>query len=163
MRNTVGPVVRTAPNEVVFTSSQAWEDIYGVRPGKPEMTKNVPDYQNAATPRSIISAERDAHRFYRRLLSRGFSDATLRLQESVFQEKLDLLMKALRGQAVQGETPDMTSWFGVSTFRTCSPVLPWSMGCSDWLFSNSSRLISSGSLSLENHSVVWKTQLSIHG
>jgi len=36
-----GSVVRVSPNELAFNSVGAWEDIYGHRPGHPNMHKGT--------------------------------------------------------------------------------------------------------------------------
>jgi hypothetical protein len=43
-----GPVVRIAPDELAYIDSEAWKDIYGQRPGKEEVPKDPPFYDNAS-------------------------------------------------------------------------------------------------------------------
>ncbi|KNG90625.1 cytochrome P450 monooxygenase [Aspergillus nomiae NRRL 13137] len=111
-----GAVVRVAPNEVLFTSSQAWSDIYGSQQGEPEMSKDTPLYRNFRGPQTIAEAGHDLHRRYRRLLSKGFSGAALREQEHIVQQKIDVLMTQLHAEVANGGTPEMTSWFKFFTF-----------------------------------------------
>ncbi|KAE8382756.1 cytochrome P450 [Aspergillus bertholletiae] len=113
---TYGPVLRIAPDEVLFTSSRAWDDIYGARPGKPEMDKDTPLYKGPTAPHSIVTVDGDLHRFYRRLLAKGFSDAALREQEPVIQRNINLLVEKLHGEVAAGKTPEMTTWFNYATF-----------------------------------------------
>ncbi|PYH76607.1 cytochrome P450 monooxygenase [Aspergillus uvarum CBS 121591] len=111
-----GPVVRIAPDEILFTSSKAWEAIYGLQPGRLEMSKDTPLFRGPRTPHAIVTAEHDLHRLYRRLLSKGFSEAALREQEPVIQGKINLLLAQLHREASKGVAPEMTSWFNFFTF-----------------------------------------------
>ncbi|KAE8343840.1 hypothetical protein BDV24DRAFT_161142 [Aspergillus arachidicola] len=117
-----GAVVRVAPNEIIFTSSQAWNDIYNVRQGAPEMSKDTPLYQGLGTPPTIAEAGHDLHRRYRRLLAKGFSEAGLREQEPVIQQKISVLIKQLHAEATNGGSPEMTSWFNFFTFDLISEL-----------------------------------------
>ncbi|KAL4811690.1 cytochrome P450 monooxygenase [Aspergillus spinulosporus] len=111
-----GPVVRVAPDELIFTSSQAWDDIYGSRNGQGEMGKETPMYQNPTAFHNITTADRQTHRLYRRLLSKGFSMSNLRDNEPVLQEKLSLLITRLHDYATKGAVVEMTSWYNYFTF-----------------------------------------------
>lgn len=119
-----GPVVRIAPDEVLFSCSEAWDDIYGPRPGKPEMGKNTPFYQNPSVPHTIVNADKELHRFYRRILSRGFSEAALREQEPVLLGKIELLIQRLSDEAAKGVLPEMTEWFHVRV-SILAPCICW--------------------------------------
>ncbi|CRL28245.1 Cytochrome P450 [Penicillium camemberti] len=111
-----GPVLRIAPDELLFTSSRAWDDIYGIQPGKLEMDKTTPLYKGPTAPHSIVTVDGELHRFYRRLLAKGFSDAALREQEPVIKRNIDLLIEKLHVEVAAGKTPEMTSWFNYATF-----------------------------------------------
>jgi len=111
------PVVRIAPDELSYTSSKSWSDIYGFRNGKPEMAKESPFYLNESARKGIVSAKREKHSL-RRLMSRGFSDAALREQQPIIKGYVDLLMRRLRGESDQGKAVEITSWFNVSSWLT---------------------------------------------
>jgi len=106
-------VIRIAPNELSYISSKCWNDIYGFRPGKPEMSKESAFYTNPTMPISIISAPKEKHGFLRRLLSRGFSDAALRDQEPTITRYVDLLMLRFSELSKEGKPVEMTSWYNV--------------------------------------------------
>src|SRR5208282_5607350 len=38
-----GPVVRILPNELSYITEDAWNDIYGKFPGKPQLVKKIPN------------------------------------------------------------------------------------------------------------------------
>jgi len=111
-----GPVVRIAPNELSYSTSNGWNDIYGFRNNKAEMAKDTPFYTNPHNPPSILSAKRDKHALFRRLMSRGFSEAALREQEPIITGYVDLLMRRLRESSKEGKLVEMVSWLNFFTF-----------------------------------------------
>ncbi|GAP85672.1 putative cytochrome P450 [Rosellinia necatrix] len=112
-----GPVVRIAPHELAFIDSQAWKDIYGHH-NTYEMAKDDRFYRpmgkNVAD--TIISADRENHGFLRRQMSHGFSDRSMRAQEPIFREYVDLLIQRLAERAGTDEPLDMKAWFNFTTF-----------------------------------------------
>ncbi|KAA8641317.1 uncharacterized protein ATNIH1004_001985 [Aspergillus tanneri] len=92
---TYGPVLRIAPDEVLFTPSRAWDDILRRAPGSED--GQGPLYKGPTAPHSIVTVDGDLHRFYRRLLAKGFSDAALREQEPVIQRNINLLVETASG------------------------------------------------------------------
>lgn len=116
-----GDVVRVAPNELSYRSSNSWKDIYGFRNGKAEMAKDTPFYTNESQPPGILSAKREKHALFRRLMSRGFSEAALREQEPIILGYVDLLMNRLLENSKGGKPIEMVSWFNVSARALESP------------------------------------------
>lgn len=109
-----GPVVRIAPDELVYDSANAWKDIYGIRPGKSEIPKDPLFYLNtAAGIESIIAAPAQRHGELRRLLSYGFSERALRAQFDIIQGYVDYLIARLRGESSKGGAVDMVKWYNV--------------------------------------------------
>lgn len=112
LHNCYGPVVRIAPNELSYTTGQAWKDIYGHRQGKEEMPKiRLPPPDGG---HSIVTANREDHSRHRRLLAHAFSEKALREQEPFFQEYVDLLMRRLRQHAASGPI-DIVQWWNFTT------------------------------------------------
>lgn len=111
-----GPVVRMTPNELSYTDPKAWKDIYGHRNGIPENKKDESQNFDAdkAHP-SIIHADKEMHSKMRRLLANSFSDKSLREQEPVINQYVEILIRRLREQAESGNTVDMVKWYNVST------------------------------------------------
>lgn len=109
-----GPIVRIAPDELVFDDADAWKDVYGIRPGKSEIPKD-PKYYNitAAGVESIIAAPASRHGELRRLLSHGFSERALRAQVDIIQDYVDLMIARLRSESRMGSV-DMVKFFNVS-------------------------------------------------
>lgn len=112
-----GPVVRIAPHELSFIEPQAWKDIYGHH-NSYEMSKDSNFYRpmgkNVAD--TIISADRDHHSLLRRQLSHGFSDRSMRAQEPIFREYVDLLIQRLTERSDTGKPLDMRAWMNFTTF-----------------------------------------------
>lgn len=113
-----GPVVRIAPYELAFTDSQAWKDIYGHH-GSYEMAKDDKFYRQMSNriPDTILSASRSYHSMLRRQLAHGFSERSMRAQEPIFREYVDLLVRRLDEHSDNGNKPlDMKAWFNHTTF-----------------------------------------------
>ncbi|KAI0116322.1 cytochrome p450 monooxygenase [Nemania sp. FL0031] len=112
-----GPVVRIAPDELAFIESQAWKDIYGHH-NTYEMAKDDRFYRpmGRSVPDTIISADREQHGFLRRQVSHGFSDRSMRAQEPIFREYMDLLVQRLAEHSKAGKPLDMRAWLNFTTF-----------------------------------------------
>ena len=108
-----GEVVRTAPNELSYTSDYAWTDIYGFRHGHAEMPKARMNIGGGLGD-SIINADRAGHQRMRRLLAHAFSDKALREQLPLIQSYVDLLIQKLR--ETNGHPTDIVSWYNFTTF-----------------------------------------------
>ncbi|KAI1849772.1 hypothetical protein JX265_008110 [Neoarthrinium moseri] len=114
-----GPVVRIAPDELAFSDPQAWKDIYGHRaPGQEEFAKHKGFYRPFdAMPTSIISDPREEHSAVRRQLAHGFSDRSMRGQEPIIGEYVDLLVQRLHANAEGGKKAvNMREWLNWTTF-----------------------------------------------
>lgn len=92
-----GSVVRIAPDELVFADARAWKDIMGHRaPGEPEMEKAPAFYRTIKTaPTTLLVADREEHGRLRRQLAHGFSDRSMRAQQPIIKQYVDLLVKRL--------------------------------------------------------------------
>ncbi|KAJ5713882.1 uncharacterized protein N7483_011063 [Penicillium malachiteum] len=118
-----GSVVRIGPDELSFNSAQAFQDIYGFRPGKPQLAKDFKLYGSKTNGiRDSIAGylDNEAHTRQRRLLSHAFSDRCLREQEEVIVNFIDLLISRLRERTQIGPDnkakEDIKSWFNFVTF-----------------------------------------------
>lgn len=122
MHDKYGPVVRIGPNHLSFTDLRAWKDIYGHRVGVDislqEMPKAEPFYNVIrGLPSSIVSADREEHQMLRRALSHGFSDSSMREQEPLIQQYVDLLIKRLHEQCEHGKRAlNLEAWYNWTTF-----------------------------------------------
>ncbi|UNI15681.1 hypothetical protein JDV02_002192 [Purpureocillium takamizusanense] len=103
-----GPVVRYAPNEVSFSTAQAWRDIYGPR-GKAHQRFIKSEFYDGGrfaseAPSIITERDPDKHAVWRKQLSTAFSDRTMRHVEGVVGRVVDGLVAELERQLTQAET-----------------------------------------------------------
>ncbi|KAK4938717.1 hypothetical protein LTR10_020900 [Elasticomyces elasticus] len=110
-----GKVVRVGPNKLSFISPEAYKEIYGHRPGKSEMPKDQVYYGTLAKENLIVSNNAD-HARIRRLLAHAFSDRSLREQEDIMKQYVDLFMTRIAPVAQIGKSLDMVSWYNFTTF-----------------------------------------------
>lgn len=128
-----GEVVRTAPDELAFSSAQAFQDIYSKHQGRASFPKDPIHYVTPASGvASILSVQSDAdHSRYRRLLSHAFSEKALREQEPILKKYVDLLIARLRQNAAKRPL-DMVSWYNFTTFDIIGDLtLGEAFGCLD--------------------------------
>lgn len=119
MHEKYGEVVRVAPDELSYTTPNAWRDIYGHRAqGQKEMTKYDKFYKPIDLGfQDIITADREEHGRLRRMLSHGFSDKSMRDQEPLIKQYLDLLIDRLHENCGGGSKPlNMILWYNWTTF-----------------------------------------------
>ncbi|PQE23665.1 cytochrome P450 monooxygenase protein [Rutstroemia sp. NJR-2017a BVV2] len=115
-----GPAVRIAPNEISFAHSQAWTDIFTVRPGHLPFPKDLVWW--ATQPghlESLISAGLDDHARMRKLLHHGFTPRALKMQEPILHRYVSLLVERLSERAMEtpeGGALDIVPWFNYTSF-----------------------------------------------
>ena len=113
-----GEVVRFSPEELSFTTEQAWKDIYGHKSQPlvkdPLVYNSVKLGSDGAT--SIFNADQNNHPKIRKQLASAFSEKALREQEPFMKEYIDLLINKLRGVAAAGSPTDMVKWINFTTF-----------------------------------------------
>jgi cytochrome P450 len=116
--------VRIAPNELAYSSPQAWKDIYGHRRGN-NSTEELPKFQGfyfgiSKHPSILSEPTREDHRFIRRIISPGFSEKNMREQELILMNYIDLFVNQLKAhcQDTKGlKLPvDIVTWFNSATF-----------------------------------------------
>ncbi|ETN37053.1 uncharacterized protein HMPREF1541_08043 [Cyphellophora europaea CBS 101466] len=107
------PIIRISPNELSFTSAEAWIDIHGPR-NNPELPRDLSF--NPGPANDIIRADTTEHSRFRKALSYGFSDRGLRAQEDLIRGYVDLLMTKLRDAAEASAPCDLVLWFNYLTF-----------------------------------------------
>ena len=113
-----GPVVRIAPNELSFTSSHAWQDIYGMQPGRIQNQKDLfslPPIEPGMEP-EIVLADDVNHARFRRLYGPAFTTKALEEQEGMLSKYANLLISELRSNVANNHVQDMTAWYNFVTF-----------------------------------------------
>lgn len=110
-----GEVVRIGPQELVFTSAQAWKDIYGH--GHAEIPKYFPEGSGVHDGASnIINSNAKDHFRFRRAMLPAFSDKALKEQELLISGYVDLLVKKLKEVATDGRSTNLVKWYTFTTF-----------------------------------------------
>ncbi|KIX06698.1 uncharacterized protein Z518_04674 [Rhinocladiella mackenziei CBS 650.93] len=111
-----GGIVRIAPNELSYTTGDAWKQIYGHR--SPEMMKDLrgagilPTFKGTD---SIITAAHKDHIRMRRTVAYAFSEKALREQEHLLQGYVDLMISRLKDKC--SECPqNLVNWYNWCTF-----------------------------------------------
>lgn len=117
-----GPVVRTAPNEVSFSSGDAWTDIYANRPEHRQFLKDPTWWaKQSGKPDSLLSAiSPSQHARIRKMLAPAFSARALRAQEPVLQKFVNLLVERIQKKVAAANDAeaelDIAPWFNYTTF-----------------------------------------------
>jgi len=116
-----GEVVRIAPNELSYNSSQAWQDICGHRQATKHgsFEKDVTFFSRPFNGAQSIQTANDVdHRRMRRLQAHAFSEKALSCQEPIVKHYVDLLTSQLHKQAEgpNGGVVDMARWYNFTTF-----------------------------------------------
>jgi len=120
MHRQYGPIVRVAPDEVVFAQADAWADILQPKSGHPPFPKHPLWWAPMLdTPPGILTAlDGDLHANIRRRFSPAFTPRALKSQEPILHQYIDLLVDRLR-EAVASDADsevDVIRWFNYLTF-----------------------------------------------
>ncbi|KAF4839749.1 Cytochrome P450 monooxygenase 1 [Colletotrichum siamense] len=113
-----GDIVRVAPNELAFNNVSAWKDIMGHRSsGAPEFEKYQMFYRPVTTiPSTIVSSGGKEHALLRRSMSHGFSERSLRDQQPLIMQYVNLFIQRLHENCAKGEPIDLMAWYNFTTF-----------------------------------------------
>ncbi|KAG8157364.1 hypothetical protein KVR01_012748 [Diaporthe batatas] len=120
---TQGPVVRIAPEELIFFNVEAYKDIYGhAYGGKRTFIKT--DFFNAGEEEGIATVKDPVeHSRQRKLLSHGFSQQSLRQQEDLVHQYVDMLLGQLQKMgSPSGSGIDLAEAFVWLTFDVISDL-----------------------------------------
>ena len=113
-------MVRIAPNEISFNSSQAWNDIYGFRHGHKTFVKSDFYERGPFVGRGVhsIVSERsvDRHAQMRRHLAHAFSEHSLGEQEALVSETVDKFISAAGQRGTKAGGFDMGKGLEMMTF-----------------------------------------------
>ena len=74
---------------------------------------HLPAFHNGKP--GILSANKEDHSRYRRLLAGGFSDKGMRAQQPMIQRQINLLLQRLRQESMSG-SQDISQWYNWTTF-----------------------------------------------
>ncbi len=130
MHSKYGPVVRIAPDELSFTSPDAWRDVHARRGHTAELIKYAPFYRpHILIPETFINAVPERHAPIRRNLAPNFSERAIRDHEPILNEYISLLVRQLRKVSTKGPA-DLVDWYGFTSFDIiCDLALGSSFRC----------------------------------
>ena len=110
-----GDVVRLQPDELSFTKSQAWTDIYASRPQLPK--SKIGQIVNPSGVRPLVTiVKTEDHTRQRKIISHAFSERALKEQESILQGYTDLLIQRMHDQVEAEKEVDLCAWYSFLTF-----------------------------------------------
>jgi len=114
-----GPVVRVMPNELAFNTPEAFEDIYGHRQGRPNMTRDpihVGAVEAIPGASNLTMADEANHPRQRRALAHAFSKRALYEQEPILLGYVEKFISNMKRFAEEGKPVNLVSWFCYTTF-----------------------------------------------
>ena len=106
-----GPTIRLAPDELSFTSPEAWPQIYNSRPQLQKSIYHFPPGDPERLPESMITAPDADHARLRRLAGPAFLNSSILEVEPVIQRYADLLCSQLKESSENGESQNVVDWF----------------------------------------------------
>jgi cytochrome P450 len=117
LHNCYGPVVRVAPDELVFTNAEAWKDVYGnlkiAKSGK--WTRQEEEHH----PISIVSTDEQTHLRNRRALTGAFTEHAICEHASVLESLVGTMITKFKESTIVGDgraVVDVTDWLSFLTF-----------------------------------------------
>ncbi|GAW13413.1 hypothetical protein ANO14919_027980 [Xylariales sp. No.14919] len=119
LHNKYGPIVRTGPNELSYINPTLWREIYGFKAQSQGEFAKDPQYHSGLSKDDplILNADKSYHSYVRKLLAHGFSEKSLRDQESLLKEFVDTLFRRLHEESCNGEKPlDIMTWYNFLLF-----------------------------------------------
>lgn len=114
-----GPVVRVAPNELMYIGPEPLKNIFDIKVN-PEYQKDMSFLDDGFSGRSIVSALKESHRDQRRSLAPGFSEKSLRLQEPIIKDYVGQLFRLFHKKV--GTSFDVVKVFNVSCIVWKNPA-----------------------------------------
>jgi cytochrome P450 len=107
------------PNELAFNTAQAFEDIYGHRQGRPNMTRDpihVGAVESIPGASNLTMADEENHPRQRRALAYAFSKKALMEQEDILLGYVRKFISCLEEFAREGKPVNLVNWFNYTTF-----------------------------------------------
>jgi cytochrome P450 len=114
-----GPVVRIAPNELAFTQPEAWNDIYGMQPGRIQNQRDPASYTPPADGDfgdGFIDSADVPHARLRRIMGPAFTPKAIEGLSGMLMKYSDLLVTQLTLAVKTNPVQDISAWFNYTTF-----------------------------------------------
>ena len=114
-----GQKVRIAPDEVSFSSNDAWKDIYTRRANGLLLPRDQV-WQRSGPPgtNNLTTAPIPDHDRMRKVLGRGFELSTLPEKETIIQKHTLRMVSKIRESLTKNERVDLASWMSFCAFDT---------------------------------------------
>ncbi|KAH6680968.1 cytochrome P450 [Halenospora varia] len=111
-----GEVVRVAPNELMYTSPDAWQTIYGKNPlpgGRSSLLRKDPAFYGSIFEQkdTLMDAEGEKLKASKKPLSHAFSLTSILATQSHLHTYTSALIKQLQNHALSGTSADLFSYF----------------------------------------------------
>jgi hypothetical protein len=108
--------------------AQGWRDIYGSTPAAKYGMKRSDDFfayffDKQSTEASIVSANEENHRRFRKIFSRAFSKTALVAQEPLIVNHVDLLIRSLNDKESSNEMVDMVDMHCFTVFDIMADLM----------------------------------------
>lgn len=111
-----GSTVRIAPDELSFSSPEAWSQIYNSRPQLQKSQYHFAPNDHHRLPESMITASDTEHARLRRLANPAFTTRGIEEVEIVLQRFSDVLTAELSTASREGPQ-NLVEWFLCKLFR----------------------------------------------
>lgn len=116
---TYGPIVRIAPNELTFTQAGAWNDIYGLQPGRIQNQRDPASYTPPADGDfgdGLLDSGDVVHSRLRRIFGQAFTPKALESMSGMLTKYSDKLITQLKLAVEKNPVQDMSAWYNFTTF-----------------------------------------------
>lgn len=109
-----GPVVRLGPNQVAFSDTAAFQQIYGIQESfvKTSLYEVVAE---SPVPSGFSNSETEVHRRQRDLILPGLSEAAVRRMYNFISSKVTLAIRRMGEETTQNGFTDIYKWWTLMT------------------------------------------------
>ena len=116
-------MVRVAPNQLSFSTSSSWKDIYTNHNNRPTFRKTGFYDADKLDPETNIVREPDPakHSQIRNMFSQSFSPKSLLEQEPIVQKYVDLLIEQIGKHGTGKDGLEIVRWYNYCTFDVRAP------------------------------------------
>ncbi|KAL6895379.1 cytochrome P450 [Trichoderma longibrachiatum] len=110
-----GPVVRVAPDHLVFCHPDALTDLSGHRKAG-QLENGKEKARNLLVPNTLFSADRENHARMRKSMANGFSNQAMLDQQPLIMTYVEKLFEKLDEESARGEKIDIATRYNWTTF-----------------------------------------------
>lgn len=115
MHQKYGPVVRVAPDHLVFCHPDALTDLSGHRKAG-QLENGKEKARNLLVPNTLFSADRENHARMRKSMANGFSNQAMLDQQPLIMTYVEKLFEKLDEESARGEKIDIATRYNWTTF-----------------------------------------------